>query len=228
MKKFVLALFILTAHSVITFSQNLESPPGYEFGLILGFNNSGIYSTKSDPTPIIFNDEVVEINSNNQAGFSLGILGHKIINKHFTIGFQPTLSFMSTEISFKLNTQETINNKIESVFLEGPIHLAIHVNKNAKWNPSLILGGKLSYDLAANSRSRQINPSIIQLKSQQYSADIGAGLEIKMKGFCLKPELIYSYGLGNSEDPNSVGPFNQVTEKARRDNISLRFLFYNL
>ncbi len=228
MKNVILIILLVSTQCVTSFSQTLKNSNNFEFGLLVGTYSTEDRITLVEQSPNSIMGDFTEINFDNQVGFSIGLLGHKIINKHLTIGFQPTFSFHSYELIADLGERGSLSSLSEALILEGPIHLGVHLNKNAEFNPSLIFGGRFSYDLTGGGGLGIDNEVVIAQKPHNISADIGAGLEIKMKGFSMKPELIYSYGLGNLHDTDVTGfEKNEISEKMRRNTLSLRLLFYN-
>lgn len=228
MKKITFLIIILTATTVNTFSQTLKTPKGFEFGILLGFNQSNFAFDESrlmEQGPL---QGVTNIDSRLKPGFNIGVLAHKIISNNLTFGFQPTLSFTETTFLIETETTPDLNVKAEEVFVEVPLHFALHLNKTAKVNPSFISGIKYGYDLANNSRTR--SSGILISRSHVLSFDVGTGVEFKFKQFIMKPELIYSRSFGEVLDTaqiETVGLLNTV-DKVRRQNLTLRFLFYNL
>ena len=86
----------------------------------------------------------------------------------------------------------------------------------------MMAGGRLDYDLAANS-GKKTNDDVITLQKLDYAAEAGIGFHIYFPVFVLTPEIKITYGLRNVLSPN-----NNIKYSNTIDKIASRSLTFSL
>lgn len=194
----------------------------YYFGITLGYNSSRYRLVQSDA--FIQNDSIYGIESARGPGFNLGIVSNFKIGRYMDLRMLPTLSFADKALQYQQVNNDFVEKRIESVFLELPVHLRY---KSAVYNDVrvFVVGGfKYSYDLASNSRTRQAD-DLITVSPHDFSVEYGVGIQMFFPYFIFSPEIKISQGLGNVLVPNDDLLYSNTLEKilSRTFTISLHF-----
>ena len=158
-------------------------------------------------------------------GFNLGIVANIEFGKNFDVRFLlPTISFAERRIQYQMTNRTNIEKKVESVFLEFPIHFRY---KSALYKDTrlfVVAGAKYSVDLASNSRSRKAE-DLVKVLPNDFVIEYGFGFQIFFPYFILSPEIKFSHGLLNIHDKNPNLIYSSPIEKlfSRGFSISLHF-----
>lgn len=196
---------------------------GYYFGITLGYNSSR-YSILQNRS-FILNDSIMVTEAASGPGFNLGIVTNIEFGKNFDVRFLlPTISFAERRIQYTMTDRTQLEKKIESVFLEFPIHFRY---KSALYKDTrlfIIAGAKYSVDLASNSRSRKAE-NLIKVLPNDFIIEYGFGFQIFFPYFILSPEIKFSHGLMNIHDRNQNLIYSSPIDKlfSRGFSISLHF-----
>jgi hypothetical protein len=202
---------------------NKFSKKSYYFGITLGFNTSR-YRIEKDLT-LVNNDSVKTINSLYGPGFNLGIVANIKLGKHFDFRFLlPTLSFADRKLQYVMTDNSIVEKRIESVFLEFPIHFRYKSKPYKDFRVFVVGGIKYSLDLASNSRSRKAD-DLLKLNQSDLSVELGVGFQVFFPYFILSPEIKFSYGVLDihSRDENTTFSSNIDKLFSRGFAISLHF-----
>ena len=210
-KTFVRDLFYLHRYKVATvlvcllfplFSQaqrgsfnydNKFSKKNYYFGITLGANISR-YRVEKHQT-LVGNDTITSINAVYGPGFNLGIVANIKLGKSFDFRFfLPTVSFADRRLDYGLTTGGIETKKIESVFLEFPIHVRYKSKPYKDFRVFVVAGGKYSIDLASNSRAQKAE-DLVKVLQHDFAIEFGAGFQVFFPYFILSPEIKFSYGV---------------------------------
>ena len=102
-------------------------------------------------------------------GFNLGILSDLHISNRFELRFIPALSLGEKSLHFTVKNADTITTKrIESVYLEFPVHLKYKAKPYRDMRPYVIAGFKYANDLQSNAgASYHANVFLVGLKLQR-------------------------------------------------------------
>jgi hypothetical protein len=168
----------------------------YYFGITLAYNSSNFKVFQS--RDFVLNDSIRSVESVTGPGFNLGIVTNLKIGEYFDIRFLPTLSFAERNINYLAtnNDRRPFARKVESVFVEMPFHARY---KSVPFNDMrlfVITGVKYSFDVASDSRSRQAE-SLVKIAPNDFSFEVGAGIQFFLPYFIFSPEIKFSHGLNN-------------------------------
>lgn len=168
----------------------------YYFGITLAYNNSNfkVYQSKD----FILNDSINVVESVTGPGFNLGIVTNLKIGENFDVRFLPTLSFGERNINYAPTRldRKPFARKIESVFVEMPFQARY---KSAPFHDTrlfVVTGVKYAFDVASDSRSRQAE-TLVKIAPNDFSFEIGAGIQMFLPYFIFSPEIKYSHGFNN-------------------------------
>jgi hypothetical protein len=169
------------------------------FGFSLGINSAGFALHRKAYNPA--RDTLASIEVINQSGFNLGIVSDLHITPYFNLRFVPTLVFgqRNLEYTFLNSKGESlpVEKVVESTYLDFPILFKYRSARLNNFAAYFIAGGKYSIDLASNEdvRNEDITESIVKLKKNSTSAEVGIGTDFFLPYFKFAIELKMSYGL---------------------------------
>lgn len=202
---------------------NKFSKKTYYFGITLGFNASR-YRIEKD-LMLVNNDSVKTVNSLYGPGFNLGIVANIKLGKRFDFRFLlPTLSFADRKLQYVMTDNSIVEKRIESVFLEFPIHFRYKSKPYKDFRVFVVGGIKYSIDLASNSRSRKAE-DLLKLNQSDLAVELGVGFQVFFPYFILSPEIKFSYGVLDIHSRDENITFSSTIDKlfSRGFAISLHF-----
>lgn len=202
---------------------NKFSKKNYYFGITLGSNVSRYRCDNHES--LINNDSVNAIRPVFGPGFNLGIVANIKLGEYFDCRFLlPTLSFADRRIEYDMTTNQIDNKKIESVFLEFPVHFRYKSKPYKDFRLFVVAGAKYSLDLASNSRSRKAD-DLIKVAMHDVVAEFGFGFQVFFPYFILSPEVKFSYGVLDIHSRDEGLIYSSVVDKlfSRGFSISLHF-----
>ncbi|MGB2847846.1 MAG: outer membrane beta-barrel protein [Saprospiraceae bacterium] len=193
----------------------------YYFGLSLSLNNSTYKLYRSNY--FIRQDSLLVTESLKNPGFSVGIITNAKFGDHFDFRFIPTFSFANRNIRYNDRVSE-IDRRIESTFLELPLHIRFTSLPYKDMKVFLVGGIKYSYDISNKSRTKKF-ASLIKLTPHDFSAEIGAGMQFFFPYFIFSPEIKFSQGVGNILIYNGNNSESSVLEKILSRALTISFNF---
>jgi len=168
------------------------------FGFSLGLNSASFAVHRR---PIQQQDSLLTLDVINQSGFNLGIVTDLHIHEYLNLRFLPTLVFGQRNMEFKFRDERgdiyLQERAIESTYLDFPILLKYRSKRLNNFAAYFIAGWKASIDLASNENvnNSDIAESIIKLKRNTSSAEVGIGTDFFLPYFKFAIEAKMSYGL---------------------------------
>lgn len=186
------------------------------FGFALGINSGGFALQRNAYN--LTTDSLQSLNVVNQSGFNLGIVSDLHITPWLNLRFLPTLVFGQRNMEFNfINFQGeryTELRQIESTYLDFPLLLKYRSARVNNFAAYFIGGGKYSLDLASNEKVDNVDiaESIIKLKRNTYSAEVGIGTDFFLPYFKLGLELKMSYSLENALIRDNTELSNPIEE----------------
>jgi hypothetical protein len=193
----------------------------YYFGLSLSFNQSTYKLYRSNY--FINQDSLLVTESLKNPGFSVGIISNVRFGDHFDFRFIPTFSFANRNIRYSDGVAE-IDRKIESAFLELPLHIRFTSLPYKDMRVFVVGGIKYAYDISNKSRTKKFT-SLIKLAPNDFTAEIGAGMQFYFPYFIFSPEIKFSQGIGNILIYNGTNSESSVLEKILSRALTISFNF---
>lgn len=179
------ALFLLLLASI---SKDICAQPSRRTGdvftgLTIGINYSRVTTEKANP------NDIVDIATVTGLGYRLGLLGGLQVSRHIAIELRPALAFNDSKLGItRLNLDmETYG---QTIMIEGAGHV-FYKFYAGKVIPYMLAGG--SYRQPLNDASSTIR----QMVRPSLAADVGIGLEKRLRHFSIAPEIRYSHGISN-------------------------------
>jgi len=196
--------FLLLSSSLLAQTPKVKNLQRFDtkfihFGFSLGLN-SGHFALHRKP----FNrsrDSLANIKVISQSGFNLGIVSDMHLHKNFNVRFVPTLVFGQRNLEYNFvsfqGVRQTVTREIESTYLDFPILFKYRSKRLNNFAAYIIAGGKYSIDLASNEdvKNEDIPESIIKLKRNTTSAEVGIGTDFFLPYFKFAIEIKMSYSL---------------------------------
>lgn len=237
MKRFLAIAVCIMVLAGNTFAQRREiikNLPKYDrqvvhFGFILGINTMN-FVVKQNPNLKNF-DSVYVIQTQPEAGFTLGIVSNLHLGNNFDLRFLPGLSFGTRNIEYTLRTTyngQTVTapfvKKVESTILEFPLLLKFKSNRYGNMRAYIIGGGRYSLDLASQAKVPDDGKQSIKLYRSDYQYEIGFGFDFYLEYFKFSPEIKVAYGLRDMlKRENHL--FSQSVDALRSKCIFISFTF---
>lgn len=192
-----------------------------EYGILMQANYGYVHVEQTDWENLGISDEINSLETQNRMGFGLGIMAKFNLTKLISIVPQSMLFFQNNQLAFYLENLEDHSENIEPVTLAFPLHFVFTKRKWAKWNPSVLLGGRYIFDLSDGGTA-----SRLALKQHDFAIDLGTGVEIKFDRFKMKPELLVSLGMVDLKK-DQADVLNAAIASVHQDQIAFRISFYN-
>ena len=216
MKK-ILHFLLLTAAPMLLFGQ--ENGPAHRlaFGVLAGFESQTLDWTTlpgGDPT------EPARVwAARPKLGASAGVFAAWHLSKSVAVRPQLVVAFTRNRLFFRAGDQTVTARDYRFADVELPVHF-VFTNPKGSFpvRGSILFGGRLAWNFAQK-------PTVggLELYSERFALDLGAGIEIGLKNLRLRPEVVYSYGLNNLNDAAETPEYWRVG-KVVRDRLSLRVL----
>lgn len=219
---FLFALIGFEIHAQNLISQNLQRFDNRKihFGFSIGLNSGGFALQRKPNTSA--NDTLGSLNVVNQGGFSLGIVSDYHIHPYFNVRFLPTLVFGQRNLEYNfVNSGIPSSNRmvtVQSTYLDFPVLFKYRSMRLNNFAAYFIGGLKYSIDLASDEDvlNESINESIIKIKRNTTSAEVGIGGDFFLPYFKFAIELKMSYGLKNvmvRDNTELSNPVEQIVPK---------------
>lgn len=170
----------------------------FHFGFSLGMNYTDIaVKLKEDVRAL---DSVYVVEPQGAVGFNLAIVSDMRLGEHFNMRFLPGISFVGRAMEYTLYERDTVptlyEKEVNSVYLEVPLYFKFRSRRINNWRVYLLAGGKFQYDMATREDA-ETNEVILRMKREDYTWDIGVGVDFYLEFFKLSTEIRMAFGLNN-------------------------------
>jgi len=200
----------------------------FHFGFLLSYNTADFFVERKPYDPAT--DTLLVLDHVKQPGFNLGIISSLNMTPNLSLRFLPTLSFQDRQLQYtflKDNGKTALYTKqVESTYLEFPLLLKLRSDRINNFAVYLIAGGKYSMDMASQKDVNQVLDEEIVLKLQRndYSAEVGGGMDMFLPYFKFGVELKMGIGIPNLLI-NDGTRFSAPIESLRSKTYMLTFTF---
>ena len=209
----------------------------YHFGFILGMNQM-LFTINTTPgfqhvgysalqTPDLYADtaQLLGIEHNPALGFTIGIVSNLRLAERFDLRFVPSLSFGERDIIYSIRkgaegevSDVIINKKLQSTFIEFPLHLKYKGKRLQNVRPYWLVGAKYVIDLASDSKKKEEdnNNVYVAINRNDVYGEMGAGLDFYTAFFKFGVEVKMAYGLTDilrREDNIYTGAIDRMNSK---------------
>lgn len=169
------------------------------FGFILGLNYFDfVVKNVADLDAL---DSVYVVKPIGAPGFNLGIVSDLRLGQHFNFRFIPGISFVGRTMEYTLMVRDTVPKTVtrptESVFLELPLYFRFRSRRINNYRVFITAGGKVMYDMASKEDVNENGETILKLKREDFTYDMGVGIDWYLQYFKLTMEVKVAYGVNN-------------------------------
>ncbi|MCB9203977.1 MAG: PorT family protein [Flavobacteriales bacterium] len=170
----------------------------FHFGFALGMNYTDIaVKLKEDIQSL---DSVFVVEPKGAVGFNLNIVSDMRLGEHFNVRFLPGISFVGRSMEYTLREQDTISvvydKVVNSVYMELPLYFKFRSRRINNWRVYIIGGGKFLYDMATKEEVES-DEVILKMKREDYTWDLGVGVDFYLEYFKMSTEVRMAFGLNN-------------------------------
>ncbi|MFM1876861.1 MAG: hypothetical protein RL266_2598 [Bacteroidota bacterium] len=170
----------------------------FHFGFSLGMNYSDIAVNLKENIAAL--DSVYVVEPKGAVGFNLGIVSDMRLGEHFNMRFIPGISFVGRSMEYTLYERDTVpvvyDKVVNSVYLEVPLYFKFRSRRINNWRVYIIGGGKFLYDMATKEEAES-QEVILKMKREDYTWDLGVGVDFYLEYFKLSTEVKMAFGLNN-------------------------------
>lgn len=170
----------------------------FHFGFVLGTNYTDLSVKNVENLAGL--DSVYVVEPTGAVGFNLGIVSDMRLGEHFNLRFIPGISFVGRGMNYTLIERDTVTTTYEktvtSVFLEIPLYFKFRSRRINNWRVYIMGGGKFLYDMASKEEVES-DEIILKLKREDYTWDLGVGVDFYLEYFKMSVEARMAFGLNN-------------------------------
>jgi hypothetical protein len=173
----------------------------FHFGFLLSYNTTDFFLDLKPEAP--FRDSLLVLDHVKQPGFNLGIVASLNMTNNLSLRFLPSLAFQDRLLEYTFRTAngktQFFQKPVESTYLEFPLLLKFRSDRINNFAVYLIGGGKYGIDMASQ---KDVNNTIdkdvvVKLARYDYSAEVGAGVDMFLPYFKFGIELKTGIGIPN-------------------------------
>lgn len=170
----------------------------FHFGFSLGMNYSDLaVNLKKNNRGI---DTIYVVEPKGGVGFNLGIVSDMRLGEHFNMRFIPGIAFSGRTMQYTLFENDSASvmydKTVNSVYLEVPLYFKFRSRRINNWRVYIIGGGKFMYDMASKEEV-ETDEVLLRLKREDYTWDLGVGVDFYLEYFKLSTEVKMAFGLNN-------------------------------
>lgn len=170
----------------------------FHFGFALGMNYTDIAVKLKEDIQAL--DSVYIVEPKGAVGFNLNIVSDMRMGEHFNLRFLPGISFVGRSMEYTLYEQDTVpvvyDKVVNSVYLEVPLYFKFRSRRINNWRVYILAGGKFMYDMATKE-DVETDEVILKMKREDYTWDLGVGVDFYLEYFKMSTEVRMAFGLNN-------------------------------
>jgi len=202
----------------------------YYFGITLGYNSSFLHPTLSNK--FLQRDSVQVARPGASGGITLGFLGTLRLSDRFQFRINPQLilggskyfSYTLNPDSLAPNETEYVTKTLPSTLISLPIQIKFNSDRIDNFRFYALGGIKFDKDISANSAERT-QQGLLKLKSTDFGVETGVGCNFYLPFVTISPEIKFSYGLDNINQPDPNLKYSAVFDKIQSRMISFSIHF---
>ena len=215
MKNLLWLAFLLVGGVSVSAQMNVSefdlkySKKPYHFGIALGYNISDFKVQHSET--FLTSDSIFTAESSRGPGFNLGIISNLKISKRVDLRFIPSLVFAEKRLEYAMLENTSQTKTIESIFMSFPVSIKIKSDPHRDFRMYGMAGINYTYDLASNAEARNAEDQV-KINRNDFSAEMGIGMEFYFPYFIFRPEVKFSHGLINVHSRDTNLQFSDVLQ----------------
>lgn len=217
---------VLSTHAQNNPTDNL---PDYDehklhFGYVIGLHSSKFRIRYHDRYVTPEFDTLHSVIPGNRAGFKLGFVANFHLLQYLDFRIQTIFGFYENDLIYRFTDLTKEKHLKDATLIEIP--LLLKYKSQRRGNYAMYIVGGITPSFEAVGRGEKEDTSTkLDLKRNQLSIEVGAGLDMYSPLFKFSPEIRYSYGLRNMLETNSSSQFNTPLKKLTNHNITLFISF---
>ena len=194
---------------------------------------SKIWSKAEIPDLVADSARIMGIEGLPVPGFAIGIVSNLRLNDYFDLRFLPGLQFGERQLLYNVmqfrkgdSSMVEIPKNITSTFIDFPLYVKFKSKRAHNFRAFVTAGASFKIDLASAVNDKEENPSntVVKLKRNDFTGDIGVGFDIYTVYFKFSTELKMSYGL-NDMIFREGNLYSDTFEKLRAKMFQISFTF---
>lgn len=198
----------------------------FHYGFLAGVHLQDLELQQNGYTDEAGNQWFVE-EPNYEPGFSVGILGELLMNKHIALRVIPTMHFGTKNMKFRNNLNHDYQYMtMKSTYISVPIDVKFSAERFNNYRPYMMAGVNPMYDLTVKRQKQLL------LKPMDCYLEVGLGCDFYLPFFKFIPELKFCWGLSNIIDKDrsdltdmSQLIFTKAVDSGKSKMIVLTFYF---
>ena len=134
-------------------------------------------------------------------GFNVGVLGELRLSTHFQFRVAPTMYFGTRHITFVNHSDEKVldeHQELKTAYISTALDLIFAAPRFNNHRPYLVAGINPMINLSGRDND------FLKLKRTDLYLELGAGCDLYLPFFKLRPELKFMFSLGNKLDMDHV------------------------
>lgn len=143
------------------------------------------------------------VHSVNSGGFKVGFVVNGRLANKLDLRILPTVGFYENRLQYEMTNGTTKTQRKDYGLLEFPVLLKYKSTRHQNTRLYLVAGISPGFEV---SQKRDVvkEENLLKTATQQWSLDVGVGLDMYAAFFKFSPEIRYSHGLSNvwQEDDN--------------------------
>ena len=208
----------------------------YNFGFSLGLNKMNFSLKPVDNLSTLdyslqnrhVFDSLYSVLPVPEYGFNIGIISNLTLGKQWDLRLIPTLTFGDRIIEYTgMRNNELVKRtqRIESTFVDVPLHIMYKSVRMGNTRVYVIGGGKYSYDLASAEDQKDYEEEILsRIKKNDLFYELGTGITHYFFYFKFSVEIKASFGVRDMiARENTI--FSNSIEQLNSQLIMVSFLF---
>lgn len=203
----------------------------YHFGFSLGFNKMDFAIKPIEDFRLIDGgefDTLRAVLTRPENGFNIGIVSNLRLHSQWDLRFVPTLTFGDRSLVYEGERNNTLvrrTQKIESTFIDFPLHLKYKSVRMNNTRVYVIGGVKYSLDLASTQDKKEGEEEmIVKLYKNDYFYELGVGFDYYFYYFKFSTEIKASFGMRDMlKRENTV--FTNSIDRLNSRILMISFLF---
>lgn len=193
------------------------------YGFILGAHSSSLRLTLNETFTSTLMDSVHSIVSPNNFGFTIGFIVNLRMAEYLDFRILPNISFYEHKLRYHYTDDSPMQEPfIESWMVEFP--MLIKYKSQRRLNNRMYLVGGVKPSVDATARKDRDDPSLLQIRKGNLSAEFGFGIDIYYPLFKFSPEIRFSKGLINVLKPGD-SPYNMGIDRMTINTVSIFLQF---
>ncbi len=197
----VLIFFLFLSHQAksqesIQLNLPFSDDKWLHYGFSIGLHTSTLKLKYSDKFVTHQMDSLHSIMTRNAFGFSLGFITDFRLHDQFNIRILPKVSFYEFGVDYFFTDSTSINQLIESTFIEIPFLLKYKSERHQNFRMYIVGGITPGFEVSGKKRKENSDNKLLT-NDFNLSADIGFGVDMYFPLFKFSPEIRLSRGLLN-------------------------------